>query len=87
MLCIVCLRFYFFTSPFYIRFTHDDPAGKILRAGESPILVTSAASASDPADAALPPPIKVVPPGVKTVNVTKGFEVLSVKYDNGEYTS
>lgn len=33
------------------------------------------------------PLIKVVPPGAKTVNVTKGFEVLSVKQDNGEFVS
>ncbi|XP_034254851.1 HBS1-like protein isoform X2 [Thrips palmi] len=59
--------------------------GKIPQVGESAILLTPALS-DVTASPTLPPPIKVVPPGVKTVNVTKGFEVLSVKqdHDSGE---
>ena len=48
----------------------------------------ASASAGPPPDSALStetaqPSIKVVPPGAKTVNVTKGFEVLSMKQDGG----
>lgn len=64
-------------------FTHY-LAGKVTKASESAILLTPASSDSI-ASPILPPPIKVVPPGVKTVNVTKGFEVLSVKQDHGWY--
>lgn len=49
---------------------------------EDPVaIVTSKPDAFTSAEK-VQPPVKIVPPGAKTVNVTKGFEVLSVKQEN-----
>ncbi|XP_052124286.1 protein HBS1 [Frankliniella occidentalis] len=60
---------------------HPTTAGKPQKTEDPVAIVTSKPDAFTSAEK-VQPPVKIVPPGAKTVNVTKGFEVLSVKQEN-----
>ncbi|KAE8746118.1 hypothetical protein FOCC_FOCC007244 [Frankliniella occidentalis] len=65
----------------YLSFSFYNPAGKPQKTEDPVAIVTSKPDAFTSAEK-VQPPVKIVPPGAKTVNVTKGFEVLSVKQEN-----